>query len=160
MLENLYENLLRQNHAAARVLQISNYPPPLDGWAIHVVNVQRALAERGVDSRVMDIGPGRLIEGRNCETDRGTLDYLRKLFLYRWRGFLFEPHVNGDSWKGFLLALSAVLVGRLTGKPAVLMLHAGPSQLYFPRFGGMWYHLFRLMFHASAEIICNLEPVK
>jgi glycosyltransferase involved in cell wall biosynthesis len=160
MFHSLFNNLLRQNRPVARVLQISNYPPPLDGWAIHVVNMQRALEEHGVDSQVMDIGPGRLIKGRNCVTVQGAFDYLRKLFAYRCRGFIFEPHVNGDSWKGFFLGLSAVSIGRLTGKPAVLMLHAGPSQLYFPRLSGIWYHMFRLMFHASGEIICNSEPVK
>jgi glycosyltransferase involved in cell wall biosynthesis len=59
-----------------------------------------------------------------------------------------------------MLALTAILIGRLTGKPAVLMFHAGVNQLYFPRKRGFWHHAFRLLFSASGEVICNFEPVR
>jgi glycosyltransferase involved in cell wall biosynthesis len=108
----------------------------------------------------MDIGPGRRIAGRGCIPVHGSLDYAAKLLKYRLRGFTFHMHVNGDSWKGYTLALAAVLLGRLTGKPSVLTFHAGPSQIYFPRKSGLWHGAFRLLFHSCGEIICNHEPVK
>ncbi len=149
-----------QNLPRARILQIGNYPPPICGWGIHTQAVQRALAESGADCQVLDIGPGRRVSGRQCIPVHNGLDYAVKLLGFRLRGYTFEPHVNGDTWKGFLLALAAVLVGRLTGKPSVLMFHAGPKQHYFPRIGGFWFYAFRLLFHLSGEIICNLETVK
>jgi glycosyltransferase involved in cell wall biosynthesis len=98
--------------------------------------------------------------GRECDTVEGAIDYAVKLARHRLRGYTFHAHVNGDSWKGYLLALAAVLLGRGTGKPAVLTFHAGPSQEYFPRSSGAWRLAFQLLFKASGHVICNHEPVR
>jgi glycosyltransferase involved in cell wall biosynthesis len=147
---------------SVQILQIGNFPPPMCGWAIHTQAVQNALQRRGAACVVLDIGPGR--RARKDESGytpmRGAFDFLVKIFSFRLRGYTFEPHVNGDSWQGYLLALAAVLLGQFTGKPAILMFHAGPDQLYFPRKKGMWFLAFRVLFHASAVIVCNLESVK
>lgn len=159
-LEALYDSLLRIRRPTARLLQIGNFPPPVCGWSIHTQLVDRELTARGADSRVMDIGPGRRIPGRGCETVLGVFDYAKKIIRYRCRGFTFQVHVNGDSWKGYALALAAVLLGRFTGQPSVLTFHAGPSQMYFPRPSGFWRWAFKLLFAASGTVICNHEPVK
>ncbi|MBI3406098.1 MAG: glycosyltransferase [Acidobacteria bacterium] len=159
-LEGLYDRELRIRRPSARILQIGNYPPPVCGWSIHTQLVERELAGRGADSRVMDIGPARRIAGRGCIPTYSGLDYFAKLLLYRARSFTFHVHVNGDSWKGYTLALMAVLLGSWTDKPSVLTFHAGPKQMYFPAKSGFWYRAFRLLFRASGEVICNHEPVK
>lgn len=152
--------MLRKPRPTARILQIGNYPPPMCGWSIHTQAIQQALVDRGADARVMDIGPGRKLRKPGCISVRNALDYFTKLVTYRLRGFRFQPHVNGESWKGYSLALAAVLLGRLTGKSAVLMYHGGPRQCLFPRGRGLWFHAFRLLFGASGEVICNSEPVR
>jgi len=159
-LENLYDRLLRERRPVARILQIGNYPPPVCGWSLHTQLLHRELSERGVHSRVMDIGPSRRVADRDCIPVYSGLDYAVKLLTYRLRGYTFQVHVNGDSWKGYLLVLAAVLLGRLTSKPSVLMFRAGPKQLYFPRQRGFWFHAFRLLFLASGNVLCNFEPVK
>ena len=159
-LQSIYEGYLRRRCAADRVLQIGNYPPPVCGWAIHTEVLDRELKQRGVDARVMDIGPGRTITGRDCVPVFSAFDYGWKLLMHRARGFRFHMHVNGDSWKGYAMALGAVLLGAATGKPAALTFHAGPVQMYFPRRDGFWHYAFRLLFRASGAIICNHEPVK
>jgi glycosyltransferase involved in cell wall biosynthesis len=158
--EELYDRMLREHSPTARILQIGNFPPPVCGWSLHTQLVDRELRQRGADARVLDIGPGRRIPDRGCDTVQSGLDYARKLLRYRMASFTFHVHVNGDSWKGYLLALAAVLVGRLTARPSVLTFHAGPSQLYFPREHGLWHWAFKLLFAASGEVICNHEPVK
>lgn len=159
-LEKLYDRLLRERRPSARILQISNFPPPICGWSLHTQFLHQELEARGADSRVMDIGPARRLTGRDCIAVKNAFDYAAKLIAYRLRGFTFHVHVNGDSWKGYLLALAAVLLGRLTGRPSTLTFHAGPSQLYFPRRSGIWFQAFRLLFLSSGEIICNHDPVK
>ena len=159
-LNHLYRAMLRSRTANQRVLQIGNYPPPVCGWAIHTEVLDRELKQRGVDARVMDIGPGRTITGRDCVPVFSAFDYGWKLLMHRARGFRFHMHVNGDSWKGYAMALGAVLLGAATGKPAALTFHAGPVQMYFPRRDGFWHYAFRLLFRASGAIICNHEPVK
>jgi glycosyltransferase involved in cell wall biosynthesis len=149
-----------RTQANVRIVQIGNFPPPLCGWSMHSLLVHETLCERGVTSLVMDIGPGRRQKGRDCIDVQNGPDYAIKLLWLRLRGFTFHVHVNGDSWKGYLIALLAVLLGRLTGRPAVLTMHAGPVQKYFPRSSGILYWAFRLLFTASGEIICNHEPVR
>lgn len=144
----------------ARILQVGNYPPPVCGWAVHTQAIQHALTAEGADCQVLDLGPSRRIGGRNCVTVRGGFDYVAKLVAFSARGFTFELHVNGDSWKRYLLVLIAALLGRLTQKPPVLMFHAGPSQMLFPRKSGFWFHAFRLLFLLCGEIICNMDSVK
>jgi len=146
--------------AQAKILQIGNFPPPMCGWSIHTELLHRALRARGVASRVLDIGPSRQIVGRDCEPTFGALDYLWKLFHYRRLGYTFHAHVNGDSWKGYVLALMAVLIGRMSGRPALLTFHAGPVQQRFPRQQGFWFRAFQLLFRSSGQIICNHEPVR
>jgi glycosyltransferase involved in cell wall biosynthesis len=159
-LEEVYETQLRKRQPVARVLQIGNYPPPVCGWSLHTQLVERELRARGADARVMDIGPGRRVAGRECETVLSGFDFVRKLLRYRLRGFTFHTHLNGDSWKGYLLAFAPAVLGRLTGKPALVTFHAGPKQIYFPRTSGVWHWAFKLLFRAAGEIICNHEPVK
>jgi glycosyltransferase involved in cell wall biosynthesis len=159
-IEALYDRKLRERRPTARILHIGNYPPPVCGWSLHIKLVHESLLRGGADSRVMDIGPGRRIEGRDCLPVKGGFDYAWKLLTHRLRGFKFHVHLNGDSWKGYTLALAAVLLGRATGKPAGVSMQAGPSQMYFPRQRGFWRWAFRLLFTASGEIICDHEPVK
>jgi glycosyltransferase involved in cell wall biosynthesis len=153
---------MNKDKKLVQILQIGNFPPPMCGWAIHTQAVQNALRRRGAAGVVLDIGPGRRAreEEPGCTPMRGAFDFLAKIISFRLRGYTFEPHVNGDSWQGYLLALAAVLLGRFTGKPAILMFHAGPEQQYFPRKRGLWFLAFRVLFHASAAIVCNLESVK
>jgi len=159
-LSDVYEKHLRERNGRPRILQIGNYPPPVCGWAMHTQVLDRELKKRGVDARVMDIGPGRTATGRDCVPVFGPLDYCWKLLKHRLRGFTFHMHVNGDSWKGYAMAIGAVLLGRLTGKPAVLTFHAGPVQMYFPRQNGFWHAAFKLLFRSCGAVICNHEPVK
>lgn len=143
-----------------KVLQIGNYPPPLCGWSMHTQLLHDALLEAGAESMVLDIGPSRTIKNRGCEPTLGGIDYFVKLLRYRARGYTFHAHVNGDSWKGYLLALSALLLGQFTGRPGLLTFHAGPVQQRFPRQRGFWFWAFRALFRSSGQIICNHEPVR
>ena len=143
-----------------RILQIGNFPPPMCGWSMHTEVLHRELRRRGVDSRVLDIGPGRLVGGRDCIPGDSALAYARAVVWHALRGYRMHAHVNGDSPKGYLLALFPVLLGRLLGNPAVLTFHAGPVQVRFPRTAGFWYHAFRLLFTSCGDIVCNHEPVK
>lgn len=143
-----------------KVLQVGNFPPPFCGWSMHTEVLHRELLHRGVSSRVLDIGPGRAVGGRECIAGTGPFRVVSTVLSHALRGYRMHTHVNGDSWKGYLLALFPTLVGRAVGNPSVLTFHAGPVQMRFPRTSGFWYHAFRLLFTQSGDIICNHEPVK
>jgi len=159
-LDGVYRKMLRKHLPAARIMHIGNFPPPLCGWSIHTLHLHRALLERGADSHVIDIGPNHGVAREGCVPVYGGLDYLRKVWRAARAKFTFNVTVNGDSWKGFVLALMALVVGRLNSKPAILTFRAGPRQMLFPRAQGFWYQSFKLLFIASGSIVCEGEPMK
>src|SRR6185312_8839765 len=51
--------------------------------------------------------------------------YLVKVLRFAFRGYRLNVHVNGMSKKGYILALIAVLAGRLVFHPTLVTFHGG-----------------------------------
>jgi glycosyltransferase involved in cell wall biosynthesis len=70
-------------------------------------------------------------------------------------------HVNGQSKAGYLLALAAMIVGRLVFRPSYLTFHGGLSQMYFPKRDSFKLrNAFWLLFTLAGKITCNSEEIK
>ncbi len=143
-----------------KILQISNYPPPQCGWAMHTKLLVEELRHRGAVCEVLNINESRKIKSAEYVDVQNGADYLWKLLKYALRGYRFHTHVNAESKKGYLLALSAHLVGRLVGRPAVMTFHGGLPQTFFPRNERSLRRAYRLLFATSGTIICNNEQMK
>lgn len=143
-----------------RVLEIGNYPPPRCGWSVRTAFLVERLRETGARCEVLNIGPSRRQVRPDCVDVQGPFDYLRKLVRFAGRGYRFHVHTNGDSWKGFLVTIGALAVGRLFGPPPALTFHAGLEQRFFPRRTLPYRLLFRVLFGLPDAIVCNSEPVK
>lgn len=144
-----------------RILQIGNYPPPMCGWAIQTKLVTDELRRRGHFCQVLKINENRQIKDPAYVDVQGGFDYLFKVFRYGIAGFRLNVHVNGQSKKGYILALVAVLVGRLTFHPALVTFHGGLSQAYFPRRDSSrlrW--AFGSVFRLAGGIACDDNFVK
>jgi glycosyltransferase involved in cell wall biosynthesis len=144
-----------------RILQIGNYPPPMCGWAIQTKLVTDELRRRGHICQVLKINENRQVKDPGYIDVQGGFDYLFKVLRYGFSGYHLNVHVNGQSKKGYLLALIAVLVGRLTFHPAQVTFHGGLSQDYFPRPDSSRLRLaFALLFHLAGGIACDDNFVK
>ena len=145
----------------AKILEIGNYPPPMCGWAIQTYLLEKELIRRDHTCRVLKINEGRQIKSSEYADVQDGFDYFYKILRYAGQGFRFHSHVNGETWKGYLLALLAALVARLFGQPAVLTFHGGLSQSYFPR-PDSWKMrtAFRLLFHLSGRLTCDSLEIK
>ncbi len=144
-----------------RILQIGNYPPPMCGWAIQTKLVTDELRRRGHICQVLKINENRQIKDPAYVDVQGGFDYLFKVLRYGLAGYRLNVHVNGQSKKGYVLALIAVLVGRLTFHPARVTFHGGLSQAYFPRPDSPRMRLaFELLFHLAGGIACDDNFVK
>ena len=145
----------------SKILQIGNYPPPMCGWAIQTKLVTEELRRRGHTCEVLKINENRRVKHPDYIDVQGGVDYLVKVLRYAWRGYLLNVHVNGMSKKGYLLALAAVLAGRLAGQPALITFHGGLSQAYFPRPDSYWLRFaFRWLFRLSGGIACDSPSIK
>jgi glycosyltransferase involved in cell wall biosynthesis len=88
-------------------------------------------------------------------------DYFRKVWKHVWRGYAVHVRVNGESKKGYLLALAALGMARLAGCPGLLTYCGGHRQTFFPAPKWSFRHLaFAVLFRLPTRIYCNSEPVK
>jgi glycosyltransferase involved in cell wall biosynthesis len=145
----------------AKVLQIGNYPPPMCGWAIQLKLVTDELRRRGHLCDVLKINEGRQVKSPEYIDVQDGPDYLRKIWRYALRGYRLNIHVNGMSKKGYVLAMLAVITGRLLFHPALVTFHGGLSQDYFPRNdNSREFWAFSLLFKLAGGIACDAEPIK
>jgi glycosyltransferase involved in cell wall biosynthesis len=146
---------------SAKILQIGNYPPPMCGWAIQLKLVTEELRRRGHTCEVLKLNEGRKIKSSEYVDVQGGLDYFKKIWIYSWRGYRLNVHVNGMTIKGYWLALAAALVGRFFHQPTLLTFHGGLSQYYFPRHDNSLLNwAFYLLFRVAGGIACDSEPIK
>ena len=131
------------------------------GWAIQTKLVTDELRRRGQVCEVLKINENRQIKDPAYIDVQNGPDYLLKILKYSLSGYTLNVHLNGQSKKGYLLALAAAIVGRLTFCPALVTFHGGASQEYFPRHDSFGLHWkFKLLFHLAGRIACDSEPVK
>lgn len=146
---------------SVRILQIGPYPPPGTGWSIRIKMLQKYLERAGHDCLVMNTNKNRRARAGDFVPIRNGLDYVLKVLRFSARGYLIHIHINGKSTKSPILAIIAELIGRLSGRPAVLTFHAGVVQDYFPKQQRFWLdNMFRLIFLMAGRIVCNNDAVK
>ncbi|MGQ0734886.1 MAG: glycosyltransferase family 4 protein [Acidobacteriota bacterium] len=146
---------------AARILEVTSYPPPRAGWGIRVEFLKKRLEAEGHRCVVLNIGTSRTLPSTEYETVLSGFDFVRKVWRYSRQGFVVHAHANGDAIKGALLALAAQMIGVASGRRPFLTFHAGVIQRFFPRENAWWMTpLFWLLFTLPRRIICNSEAVK
>lgn len=144
-----------------KVLQIGNYPPPMCGWAIQTKLVTDELRRRGHVCDILKINEGRQIKDPSYVDVQSGRDYLFKVLRLAFRGYRLNVHVNGMSKKGYVLALIAVLAGRLVFRPALVTFHGGLSQDYFPRPDSPRLRFaFWLLFTLTGGVACDSPEIK
>jgi len=131
------------------------------GWAIQTKLVTDELRRRGQVCEVLKINENRQVKDPAYVDVQNGADYLFKILKYALSGYTLNVHLNGQSKKGYLLALAAAVVGRLTFRPALVTFHGGASQEYFPRHDSLGLHwAFKLLFDLAGRVACDSEPVK
>ncbi|KAA3613242.1 MAG: glycosyltransferase family 1 protein [Calditrichaeota bacterium] len=144
-----------------KILHITSYPPPRAGWGMRVYFLKQEMEKNGDVCEVLNIGKGRFITDADFVPVLGSLDYIKKVFRFRLKGFLIHHHLNGDSPKGFVLTFLSLTISLLTFRRPVITFHAGPVQLYFPKYKAPKLTLvYKYIFSVSKYIVCNNEAVK
>ena len=144
-----------------RILQIGNWPPPVCGWAMSLVGLRHELEARGWACQVMNINENRRVRSPHYIDVQSGWDYLWKVTRLVWRGYAVHVRVNGETKKGYLLALAALLLARIGRRAALLTYAGGHQQTYFPAPRGSSRHLaFSLLFRVAEHIYCNSAAVK
>jgi glycosyltransferase involved in cell wall biosynthesis len=144
-----------------RILQIGNWPPPVCGWSMSLVGLRQELLARGWQCEVMNLNENRRVRSPEYIDVQGGWDYFRKVGARVRDGFAVHTRVNAESKKGYLLAVCALALARLFGRPALLTYCGGHQQSYFPAPRHSLRHTaFFLLFRLPHRIFCNSEKVK
>jgi glycosyltransferase involved in cell wall biosynthesis len=139
-----------------KILEIGNYPPPQCGWAIQTKLLTEELRRNGAACTVLNINESRKIKSPEYVDVQSGPDYLLKLLGFALRGYRPHAHVNAQSWEGYVLTMTANLVARAVGRPAVMTFHGGDSQRFFPRPDSYFLTLaYRLLFLSAGSITCD-----
>jgi glycosyltransferase involved in cell wall biosynthesis len=126
-----------------------------------LVGLRKELEARGWDCQVMNLNENRRVHSREYIDVQSGWDYFWKVARLAWRGYVVHVRVNGETKKGYFLALAALLLARLTSRPALLTYGGGHQQSYFPApKGSLRYLAFQLLFRLPQCIYCNSEAVK
>lgn len=144
-----------------KILQIGNYPPPACGWAVQTQLLTEEIRRRGHVCEVLNINESRKIKRPEYVDVQNGADYAYKLIRFALRGYRFQVNVNGQSKPGYVLAVLALIVGRLFGHSSTLSWRGGLQQKYFPcgdRKSVRW--LYRQLFRLASRISCDSEPIK
>jgi len=144
-----------------RILEIGNWPPPVCSWTMSLVGLRKELESRGWDCPVMNLNENRKVRSTEYIDVQSGPDYVWKVLRHMWRGYAVHVRVNGETKKGYLLALCALMMARMFGRPALLTYGGGHQQSYFPAPKGSLRHLaFSFLFRIPHRIYCNSEAVK
>ena len=126
-----------------------------------LVALRRELESRGWDCPVMNVNENRRVLSPEYIDVQSGWDYFRKVWSHVWRGYAVQIRVNAESKKGYVLALWAMLMARLAGRPALLTYCGGHRQTYFPAPKDSFrYWAFALLFRVPTRVYCDSEPVK
>jgi glycosyltransferase involved in cell wall biosynthesis len=144
-----------------RILEIGNWPPPVCGWSMGLVGLRRELEARGWDCAVMNLNENRRVRSAEYIDVQSGWDYFCKVLGHVGRGYAVHIRVNGETKKGYLLALAALLLARIGRRPAFLTYAGGHQQSHFPAPKGSLRHVaFSMLFRVPHRIYCNSEAVK
>ncbi len=126
-----------------------------------LVGLRKELEARGWDCQVMNLNENRRVRSPEYIDVQNGADYFWKVLRHAWRGYAVHVRVNGETRKGYFLALAALLLARILGRPALLTYGGGHQQSYFPAPKGSLRHLaFSLLLRIPQRIYCNSEAVK
>jgi glycosyltransferase involved in cell wall biosynthesis len=144
-----------------RILEIGNWPPPVCSWTMSLVGLRGELESRGWDCQVMNLNENRRVCSPEYIDVQNGWDYFLKVLRWVWRGYAVHVRVNGETKKGYLLALTALWLARMFRRPALLTYGGGHKQRYFPApRRSLRFLAFGVLFRIPHRIYCNSEAVK
>jgi glycosyltransferase involved in cell wall biosynthesis len=144
-----------------RILEIGNWPPPVCSWSMSLAGLRKELDSRGWDCQIMNLNENRRIPSPEYIDVQSGWDFFSKVWRMARQGYAVHIRVNGETKKGYLLALTALGLARFYARPALLTYGGGHQQSYFPAPKSSFRHwAFAFLFRFPQRIYCNSDKVK
>lgn len=99
------------NTMSLKILEIFPYEPPASGWVKRIKLLRTVIESRAGQCEILDIGPGRKLQRPDCIPVMNGFDYLAKARKFAKQDYTFHCHINGEYFRGILLAIAAFAIG-------------------------------------------------
>jgi glycosyltransferase involved in cell wall biosynthesis len=148
----------------SKILEIGPIPPPRAGWGVRIDYVLSELRTKGIQCAALDLGINRANRTPGEDGIEGAtsgLDYAVKVLKYLLRGYRIHNHLNGESWKAYILVLYSTLMSWLFFRPPILTWHGGLGYRWFPETNNAIVKAIHwTIFHLHTHTICNDDIIK
>ncbi len=118
----------------------------------------------GIECAAIDLGINRTNRPSGEQGIEGAtngISYATKVLKYLFRGYRVHNHLNGESWKAYLLVLYSTLMSWVFLRPPVLTWHGGLGYRWFPETNNVFVSAIHwLVFHLHTHTICNDDKIK
>jgi len=144
-----------------KVLLVGPCPPPYGGMAVQIREWHQRLTQmEGYECSVLNIGESRAKPVDGCIPVLGYADYLRKLYDFAKRGYLFHLVTTGHSFKSWLSGFACAVVGATNGRRTVLVFGSGDAPAYMRKASMLSRLLIRGTLRLGGRIICRNEQMR
>jgi glycogen(starch) synthase len=144
-----------------RVLLVGPYPPPYGGMAVQIREWHDRLTQLdGFECSVLNIGESRTEMVDGCIPVVGYADYVRKLYDFAKRGYLFHLVTTGHSFKSWLSAFGCALVGMKNRRRTVLVFGSGDAPEYMRKASMLSRLIIRGTLRLGGRIVCRNEQMR
>lgn len=128
--------------------------------AIQIQKWRRYLVEYyGCKCVVLNIGESRTEPLDGCEPVYSYIDFVRKLYAFGRRGYLFHLVTTGHSFKSWLSSLVCSLAGITNGFKSVLVFGSGDAPVYLKKTNIFVITLVKLTIKLAGQIICRNDEM-
>jgi glycogen synthase len=144
-----------------KILLIGPFPPPYGGMAIQIQKWHRTLIDHyECECVVLNIGESRTEKFDGCQQVFGYIDFVRKLYGFGRKGYLFHLVTTGHSFKSWLSSLVCALVGMTNCFRSVLVFGSGDAPIYLRSANFFAATLIRLTTGLAGRVICRNEEMR
>lgn len=144
-----------------RVLLVGPFPPPYGGMAVQICEWHHRLTQLdGYECSVLNIGESRTKPVDGCIPVLGYADYLRKLYDFARRGYLFHLVTTGHSFKSWLSGFACAVVGMKNGRRTVLVFGSGDAPAYMRKASMLSRLIIRGTLRLGGRIVCRNEQTR
>ncbi len=147
--------------AKTGVLLVGPVPPPYGGMAVQIREWHHRLTQLdGYECSMLNIGESRAKPVDGCIPVLGYADYLRKLYDFAKRGYLFHLVTTGHGFKSWLSAFACAVVGVKNGRRTVLVFGSGDAPEYMRKASLLSRLLIRGTLRLGGRIVCRNEQMR
>lgn len=144
-----------------KILLVGNYPPPYGGISAHVETLARRLThETNAMVTVLDVDMHAAAQQKDVVTTSSRISFMFSLLSMLFGVEVVHLHTNGHNNKSWLLISLVAILGKMTGKTAIVTVHSGGAPSYISELTGLRKLLFQKFLRLYDSVISVNDSIR